>query len=163
MAETFLSRLSVISAIEQQEGIPRERRLVRTDDLREMVYHFNRLDEHERSEYSEFKLRLMSQRKEIEAGKALIEQQAQEIERLKGQIEFWTTSHEAICKNREYLGEEIAKKDRILTLACDMLKSAHEACNDCPIENFCDCVEDREKVCPDVWREWLEKEAEVHE
>ena len=60
----------------------------------------------------------------------------------------------------EQQAQEIAKKDRILTLACDMLKSAHEACNDCPIENFCDCVEDREKVCPDVWREWLEKEAE---
>ena len=40
---------------------------------------------------------------------ALIERQAAEIERMNGQIEFWTTSHEAICKNRDYLGQEIER------------------------------------------------------
>lgn len=56
---------------------------------------------------------------------------------------------------------EIAKKDRMIEIACEMLKAAYETCNNCPIENFCDGVENREIICPGIWAMWLEKEAEV--
>ena len=93
----------------------------------------------------------------------VIEQQAQEIERLNGQIEFWTTSHEAICKNRGYLGEEIAKRGRMLERLIDKLIEDIAECpsgENCSVNFEGKSDNESNEICRACWLAWLEKEAE---
>ena len=76
---------------------------------------------------------------------AVIEQQAQEIAKLKAMLD---------CGVQEMAeaDKEIAKKDRMIELACkDHLD--YVPCKWCAVKECESCVEN--------WRKWLEKEAEV--
>ena len=91
---------------------------------------------------------------QLDCGVQEIAEADKEVERLKSQIEFWTTSHEAICKNRDYLWQEIAKKDRMLERAIWVLDRTGSCPKKCDLmRNLCAA-----RAC---WLAWLEKEAEV--
>ena len=78
-----------------------------------------------------------------------VEQQAAEIAKLKAQLD---------CGVQEMAetDKEIAKKDRMIEKAIDMLEN-----NCCDAAESFDC-EETNRECRACWREWLEKEAEGH-
>ena len=105
---------------------------------------------------------------------ALIEQQAQEIERMNGCLKFEQNylsrvgTHGPDCYkwgpgHWECAMQEIAKKDRMLLAAIDKLFILPDR-DECPDAVFCPITLPNTPdigVCRKCWRKWLEKEAEA--